>query len=91
MKLIEFKGQNTTIAKNQPEYFPMPAYIWNEVDGRITCCWKLSFRERLRVLFTGVIWHDILTFSKPVQPQLLSTFKPEFPKFKSAILREMNS
>jgi hypothetical protein len=74
MKLITFKEMNTVIAENQEEYIAMPAYVSN--DGVITCCWELSFLERIKVIFTGKIWHQILTFNKPLQPQLLSIDKP---------------
>jgi hypothetical protein len=73
MTLIEFAEQNNVIAKNQPEYRPMPAYVG---DGRVICCWRLSFWERLKVLFIGKIWHHILTGNQPVQPQLLKTESP---------------
>lgn len=75
MNLIQFKEQNTIIAENQSEYFPMPAHV--EEDGVITCCWNLTIRERLQVLFSGKIWHQILTFRKPLQPQLLLIDKPD--------------
>ena len=91
MKLIEFKEQTNIIAKDQPEYIPMPAYIWEETvntshSGKITCCWKLSLIERLKLLFTGVIWHDVLTFFEPLQPQRLSVKKPKFGESPEVII-----
>ena len=79
MKLIEFPDQTTTFAKDQPQYRPLPAHQHksNEEQGRITCCWELSWKERLSVLFGGKIWHSVLTFNHPLQPQLLTTKKPE--------------
>ena len=77
MELIEFPEHTHTIAKDQPPYKPLPAYRDpNDPEGRIICCWHLSLRERLRVLFTGVVWHQILTFRRPLQPQLLQTERP---------------
>lgn len=76
MRLIEFPEQTVVIAKNQPEYRPLPAHRFGDAQGRIACCWRLSFLERVRVLFTGIIWHEILTFNQPLQPQLLSIEKP---------------
>lgn len=77
MKLINFPEANIVIAKNQPQYHPMPAHIdRSERDTRTTICWQLSWRERLVVLFTGQIWHQILTFNKPMQPQKLMAEKP---------------
>lgn len=75
MQLTEFAGQNITIAKDQPEYIPMPAYI--AADGTVTCCWRLTWRERLRLLRSGVIWHQILTFRQPLQPQSLTVEQPQ--------------
>lgn len=75
MKLIEFPEQNVVYAKDQPEYNPLPAVKWNDNCGTITCCWKLTLLERLKVLFTGKLWHDILTFNQPLQPQRLNTSK----------------
>lgn len=75
MKPIEFKEQNCVIAKNQPQYLPLPAFLDWEA-GTVTCCWGLSLKERLTVLFTGRIWHTIQTFNHPLQPQKLSTENP---------------
>lgn len=77
MKLIEFKEQNIVIAKNQPEYLPFPAYSFSDDEGTIVGCWSLSLLERMHVLIFGKIWHSILTFKYPLQPQLLSTIKPD--------------
>lgn len=78
MKLINFPEQNTVIAKNQPEYNPLPAHRFtNDSQGRIACCWQLTWRERLFVLWSGKLWHQILTFGQPLQPQLLTVEKPD--------------
>lgn len=74
MKPIEFKGFNKTLAKNQPEYQPLPV-LWED-DGQVTSCWKLTWKERLQVLLKGNIWLMQLTFNKPLQPQLLLTSNP---------------
>lgn len=83
MQLIEFPEQTTVIAKDQPEYIPLPAYLTFNDKGEIVCCWGLTMRERIRVIFTGRIWHHVLTFSQPLQPQRLSTFKPAMPKHET--------
>jgi hypothetical protein len=80
MNLVEFPEQTVVYAKDQPEYIPLPAYRFkDDREGRIVCCWRLTWRERLRLLFTGRIWHSILTFNQSLQPQLLETTKPEMP------------
>ena len=77
MKIVEFPEATTVYAKDQPQYLPLPAHRFGDADGRIACCWRLSWRERLQILFTGRIWHQVLTFNQPLQPQLLSVEKPE--------------
>lgn len=79
MKLVEFDEQTVIIAKDQPQYKPLPAYQFGDEQGRIACCWELTWKERLSVLFRGLIWHQILTFNAPLQPQLLTTEKPDMP------------
>ncbi len=81
MELIEFPEQSVVYAKDQPQYRPLPAYVApRDPEGRIICCWSLTWRERLKLLFTGRIWHHILTFRQPLQPQLLEVEKPEMPR-----------
>lgn len=75
MKLIDFPQAHVVIAENQPEYLPMPAYIWD--DQVITCCWKLSLWERIQLLFTGKIWHSVWTFRRALQPQSLDIKQPQ--------------
>jgi hypothetical protein len=54
MEIYHFKEVNTIIAENQPPYKPTPALkIENSDNGQIVICWKLSFREKIRLLFTG--------------------------------------
>lgn len=73
MKPIEFEEQTVVYAKDQPEYLPLPAAIDN---GVATFCWQLSWRERFQLLWHGLLWHQVLTFNEPLQPQLLLTKKP---------------
>jgi hypothetical protein len=69
----EFNEQTVIVAENQTEYSPLPAHVaTGDPEGKLTCCWQLSWRERLAVLFRGVLWHQVLTFNQPLQPQLLS-------------------
>lgn len=78
MKFIEFPEQNAIFAKDQSGYIPLPAHIFKETpdQGRITFCCRLTWRERFLVLWRGVMWHQVLTFNHPLQPQLLSIDKP---------------
>lgn len=81
MKIISFKEQTTVYAEDQSEYLDLPAHVFkNSPDGRICCCWELALIDRLKILFYGVIWHEVLTFGNSLQPQKLSTTKPDMPK-----------
>jgi hypothetical protein len=77
MKPIEFEGYTDLIAKNQPQYRSLPAHI-DVARGVVTCCWKLSLRERFTLLLTGEIWQHVRTFGAPLQPQLLGSRRPSF-------------
>lgn len=77
MEIVPFDGQTVVIAKDQPQYRSMPAHISRTGERRITCCWQLSFKEKLKLMWTGKIWHQILAFDQPLQPQLLMVDKPE--------------
>lgn len=64
----------TTFAKDQPQYLALPAH--RQPDGTVTTRWRLSFLERLAVLFGGSIWLQLLTFNNPLQPVKLTTTCP---------------
>lgn len=76
MKPIEFEEQNVVYGENQPEYIPLPALKFE--DGTVITCWKLSWKEAFRVLFTRKIWHSMLTFNNPLQPTCISTDHKDF-------------
>ena len=75
MKPIKFKEQNCIYAENQPEYLPLPAFKDNKPEGKVISCWKLSFKERIKLLFTGKLWVCLLTFHKPLTPSLFTVDK----------------
>ena len=76
MNPIEFAEQTTTFAKGQPEYSPLPAHI--TADGmQVTSCWHMSWRERIRALWTGRVYLTLLTFGQPLQPQKIQTTPPD--------------
>lgn len=77
MKPLEFKEQNIVYAKDQPEYIPLPGHKVRDERGEFIFCMGLSFRERLRVLFTGKIWCSLLTFNKPLTPSFFTTKKSD--------------
>lgn len=77
MKAIDFPESNLNVGKDQPEYLNLPAYVYPlDPRYRLVFCWKLTLRERFKLLFTGKIWHSVLTFRKPLQPQAMQLDKP---------------
>jgi hypothetical protein len=81
MKPIEFEEQNCVYAEDQPEYLPLPVFKEKGEEGAVTSCWALTWRaltwrERLRLLWTGRVWLTVWTFNEPLQPQLLRVNYP---------------
>lgn len=78
MKAKTFKEVNVVIAENQPEYLKLPACVLYQEDGcvSVTTRWKLSFIERIVVLFTGDIWMCTLT-SGSFPPTKMTTKKSD--------------
>ena len=64
----------TVYAKDQPEYQPLPVFRFD--DGTVLTRWRLTFWERLRVLWTGNVYLWQLTFNRPLQPVMLEASKP---------------
>jgi hypothetical protein len=75
-KISEFPEQTVVIAKDQPEYRPLPVHVRHDRNGEIICCWKLTIPARLKLLWTGTLWHSVWTFRQPLQPLLLLHTKP---------------
>ena len=73
MRPIKFEGHNVIFAKDQPEYRSLPAH---SKDGVVTCCWELTFWERLKSLLGGRWYLQIHTFGEPLQPLLPSVENP---------------
>lgn len=77
MKPIKFKEVTKIYAEDQPEYIPLPVHARKNINGEVISCHKLTFRERLKILFTGKIWCSVWTFNKPLQPIKLTVDKGE--------------
>lgn len=61
-------------AKDQPQYKPLPAFRWK--DGTVVTKWHLSFKERIKLLFSGHIYLTLKTFNQPLQPVRLTLIEP---------------
>lgn len=74
MKAVKFRECNMVYAENQPEYLSLPAHKSDE--GIVTTCWKLSSLDKIRVILTGKVYVQTMTFSKPLQPLKMSASNP---------------
>jgi len=77
MKPIKFKHQNVEFAKDQPQYRTLPALKLDTPEGQVITCWKMSFRERLKVMFSGKVWLSLMTFNKPLTPSIMTVDRKE--------------
>lgn len=75
MKPIEFKEVNVVYGKDQKDYIPLPALKFK--DGTMVTCWKLSWRELLRIVWKRKVWVSVLTFNQPLQPLYITTKQEE--------------
>lgn len=62
-------------AENQPEYNPLPSI--KQSDGCVVTRWSMTWRERLKVLLTGSVYLEVLTFNQPLQPLKMSVDAPQ--------------
>lgn len=77
MKAIKFKHANVNFAENQNEYKTLPALRFGDENDTIVTCWGLSFRERLKILFTGKLWMIELNFKRSLTPRRLTVKRKE--------------
>lgn len=77
MKAVPFKHQNIVFAENQPEYLPLPALKIESKEGEVITCWKLSFKERIKVLLFGNVWMSLMSFNSPLTPSMLAVNRKE--------------
>lgn len=66
------------LAKDQPEYLPLPVAHVEYSDGvqSMISCYKLTWKERAKILISGKVWWEQLTFGNPLQPQKMYTQEP---------------
>lgn len=76
MKSIKFKESRVVYAEGDPVY-ETHAYRDDSPNGQkdIVICYKLTWLERLMVLFTGVIWTNITTLDGNIRPMRMSAVK----------------
>ena len=65
------------IAKDQPEYIPLPAVRLLNPEGDLITRWELSDAEIERVIESRSIYLTMMTFNRAVTPVMLSVDPPE--------------
>lgn len=73
---VQFPESNGTLARDQGEYEPLPIYAFQDEEGRIACCFRLSPAEIEEINRTRTLWVQQLTFGRRFQPIALSTQRP---------------
>lgn len=81
MTPYKFPQATITAAKDQPEYQPLPMCLSGHDDGCMATCWKLTWWERIKLLWRGVIWIEVLTFHRGIPPQRPSVDPPDFSTY----------
>ncbi len=69
-----YKLPETVYGTTQEQYLDLPAY--KDEQGTVLTRWRLSFMERIKLLFVGNLYVSLMTFNKPLQPIKLSLEKP---------------
>lgn len=91
MQAIEFPQQTFILAKDQPEYIPLPVHAkmmqarFKDEDGKVyvrdiieelTACFKLSPEEIDQVVATGKFWYTQCVWGQDFQPIRMSVLNP---------------
>jgi hypothetical protein len=74
--MLDERLRNVEYAKDQMEYLTLPAIKSSGVNGRVTTRWRLTWSERLRIIFSGNLWIQMLTFHERLQPIRPTTEEP---------------
>jgi hypothetical protein len=70
-----------TVYAKDPQYLQLPCY--KDEDGTVMTRWKLTFKERIKILLYGNLWLTVLTFNKSLQPINLTVDCPIDTGFNS--------
>lgn len=65
------------IAKDQPEYIPLPAIVLDGPERKIVTRWELDDEDRARLAAGGSVYLSVWTFGAHLQPIELTTIEPQ--------------
>jgi hypothetical protein len=77
MNPVDFHEANTVIAKDQPEYLPLPAHVDQTPQRCVTTCWELTDEELTQLITTKRFWFQQWIFDNGFQPICPSSTKPQ--------------
>ncbi len=75
MKPVKFEESNVVYGEGQEGVEPLPALKFE--SGEVVSCWKLSWKELLRLIWKREIWACVQTHNKPLQPMFMTARKEE--------------
>lgn len=75
MKLQKFDQANTFYPAEQAT-MSGDFYAYKGQDGQVVMLWRLSFLDRVRLLFRGKLWVRVLTFNQPLQIHVVTADSP---------------
>lgn len=78
MEFVEFKEQTIVIAKDQPQYLPLPAFQVLDKAGTTIVRMQFSPEELEYINKTGGCFMSVMTFGKPFPPMMIIPKDP-FP------------
>ena len=64
----ELQQYEVVLAKDQPQYTPLPVIIEHGLEGRMTSRWTFTDQERVKIMAGEDIFIQQLTFGHPFQP-----------------------
>lgn len=76
MKPIDFKEANKTLSAPNGMSSVLPLRV-RSTNSECTSLWRVSMKERLRLLFTGRIWCHVMSFTG-TQPPISLSVKKDF-------------
>lgn len=77
MNPVSFQEQNLVLAKDQPEYLPLPVHVdTTQPSVPMTSCWLLSDEDIERIIANRRIYITQLTCGQAYQPLLPRTENP---------------
>jgi hypothetical protein len=68
MNAVNFPGVNLTLAKDQPQYKPLPCMYLEGPQGEMITCFEMTEEELELIKKTRRIYISQLTFNNPFQP-----------------------